>query len=113
MRKQENSSQTINIIEDTKIPGTDIILEAGDKIQVLTEIQDYDFWPGRMPRKITVTVAETGKKMTRNATVYGDNLAIKLKNKWVYVYNVNGEPTVFLEDTEGPGLHISKPQQPR
>jgi len=34
MRKQK---ETIEIKEDVKIPGTDLILEAGDKIQILTE----------------------------------------------------------------------------
>ena len=37
---KKNESSTIEITEDVRIPGTNVILEAGDKIQIMNEAQD-------------------------------------------------------------------------
>jgi hypothetical protein len=41
MRKNKKSEEIIEIVEDIQIPGTDIILEAGDQIQILSEADYY------------------------------------------------------------------------
>ena len=38
-----NDKKVISVQEDTKIPGTDIILEKGDKIRVLDEDEGKEF----------------------------------------------------------------------
>lgn len=84
-----------------------------DFINSIQEMRDYKIMMGTVPRKMTLTVAETGKKVSRNVTVHGGNYAAKVKGKWVYVYDVNGKPTVFQKDAEGSGLHITNPKMPR
>lgn len=82
-----------------------------DFLTELSEASSNKYKPmrGTLDRQLTVTVAETGKKMKRNAVVYGGIYAVKLKGKWVYVYDVDGRPTVFQSDVEeGKTLHVTQ-----
>lgn len=54
--------KTITIYEDTKIPGTDIILETGDQISILTEADDFNKMQKFLDKRTDFAVYFSGRQ---------------------------------------------------
>ena len=59
----------IEIEEDVRIPGTDVILEKGDQIQVMTEAKDGTKYIGE-PFKVTLPSGNIGIGVKVNGETY-------------------------------------------
>ncbi len=91
MRKQRNSNREITIQEDMKIPGTNIILEAGD--QIFIEVSPSDPLLARMKKSLEAVLRGAVRIKRSDDKSLGDMIS----EKFIAIGKVNFRELTFLK----------------